>query len=220
MFSLEIFVGDLFSILTAVPRTLAMACAILSSGIAVGAFIAAFRLFRTPILARLAPVYVSYVRGIPLIVHLYVAWYALERVFPRNPLSPVVVLVVAYSLYSSAIQSENIRAALVSVEEGQFEAAYSIGMSRTKALTRIAFPQALAVAIPVFFSMYLGTIKGLSLAFTVAVADILAQAKVCSAQNYGFIESYAAAALVYWGLCAFLTMGFSRLERHYGRGRR
>lgn len=220
MFKPEIFTGDLFSILTAVPSTLAMACVILFVGILVGSVLAVLRFYRVPVIGTAVPVFVAYVRGIPLIIHLYIAWYALSNVLGGAKFSPLAVLIVAYSIYSSAIQSENIRTALLSVEEGQFEAGYSIGLTKFRTLTRIVFPQALAVAVPIFFNMYLGTIKGLSLAFTVAVVDILAQAKICSAQNYGFLESYAAAALVYWALCGALTVIFSKVETHFSRGRR
>jgi His/Glu/Gln/Arg/opine family amino acid ABC transporter permease subunit len=220
MFRADLFTWDFLSILTAVPTTLAMACVILAAGILLGTFLAVLRLYRVPVFGKIVPLFVSYIRGIPLIVHLYIAWYALAAIFKNTSLSPLFVLLVAYSIYSSAIQSENIRTALLSVDDGQFEAAYSVGFTKFQTLRRIVFPQALAVAVPIFFNMYLGTIKGLSLAFTVAVVDILAQAKICSAKNYGFLESYAAAALVYWALCAFLTVGFSRLEQHFSRGRR
>jgi len=73
--------------------------------------------------------------------------------------------------------------------------------------------------VPNFCNAYVGTIKALSLAFTVSVVDILAKAKLCSALNFRYIESYLAAALVYWMLCFILTSAFSKFERHLGKGR-
>jgi len=229
MFSMKIVVEDILSILTVVPGTLAMAFVILIAGILLGALLAEIKINRIPVLEKIVNFYLAYVRGIPLIVHLYIAYYALPEILKgiagifsmeyNGAVSPVVLVVIAYSLYTSAVQSENIRAALLSVEHGQYEAAYSIGLTKGQTMIRIVFPQALAVAVPVFFNIYLGIIKGLSLAFTVSVVDILAQAKICSALNYRYLESYVAAGAIYWVLCGVLTILFYQLEKKYNRGR-
>lgn len=225
MFSINIVLEDIRAILAAVPKTLFMALIILVTGILIGSILAVIKLYKVPVLEKLVSIYLSYVRGIPLLVHLYIAYYALPKIIIRiakvsgipmeNKISPILIVVVAYSLYTSAVQSENIRAALLSVEFGQFEAAYSIGLKKLQTMRRIIFPQALQVAIPIFFNVYLGIIKGLSLAFTVAVVDILAQAKLCSALNFGYLESYVAAGAIYWALCGILTVLFNKLEKNY-----
>lgn len=229
MFSIKVVFQDIVSILSVVPKTLFMALIILVFGIVIGALLTEIKLIKIPVLDKLVAVYISYVRGIPLIIHLYIAYYALPGIINtvdeligvpyQNSLPPVLIVILAYSLYTSAVQSENIRAALLSVESGQFEAAYSIGLSRRQTMMRIIFPQALAVALPVFFNIYLGIIKGLSLAFTVAVVDILAQAKLCSALNFKYLESYVAAGAIYWALCGLLTLIFNKLEKKYYVGR-
>ncbi len=209
MFKINLVFEDTVSILKIVPYTLFMAIIILIIGIVLGAILAIIKLKKIPVLNKLVSAYVSYVRGIPLIIHLYAAYYALPELinyFSNNiggsaeSISPVLVIIVAYSLYTSATQSENIRAALCSVESGQFEAAYSIGLTGFQTLFRIVFPQSLRVAIPAFFNMYLAIIKGLSLGFMVGLVDILAQAKLSSAINAGYLESYVAAGIIYCAL--------------------
>ncbi|HWP52041.1 MAG TPA: amino acid ABC transporter permease [Clostridia bacterium] len=207
---------DIGYILQVVPFTVGTAFLILISGILLGFVIAVIRLRRIPILRQLARVFIDYTRGIPLIIHLYIAYYflppLLKALFGLTP-NPLVILVVAYSFYISVGQSENIRGAFSSVETGQWDASFACGLSDAQTLKRIIVPQMLTVALPVMLNSYLGVIKGLSLAFTIGVTDILSQARVASAQNYGYLEAYIAAALVYWALCGALSWIFGKLEQ-------
>ena len=224
-------VADVFlSILTVVPGTMALALIIMILAVVLGVVIALIRIYRVPVLNRIAVIFISFMRGTPLLVQLYVAYYALPQIavsiggffhtsVDPNSIPPIYSVLIAYSLCFAAFQSENIRGSLASVEYGQMEAAYSIGLTSFQAFYRIIFPQALIVAIPNFCNAYVGAIKALSLAFTVSVVDILAEAKLCSALNFRYIESYLAAALVYWMLCVILTTMFFRFERFLGKGR-
>ena len=228
MFKLNLLFEDIFSIATVIPSTLFLAFVILIAGILIGGLLAVFRLLKIPLLEKMILGYISFVRGIPLIIHLYIAYYILPNAFNAIfnegteasgiTISPVLTIIVAFSLYTSAGQSENIRAALLSVETGQFEAGYSIGLTRLQTLKRVVFPQALKVAIPAFFNSYLGIIKGMSLGFTIGLVDILAQAKLNSALNFGYLESYPAAGLLFWALWGLLTLLFSSLESKYFKG--
>lgn len=229
MFKLNLVFEDINSIMKIVPSSLLMAFVILIFGIVLGAILAVIRLYNIPVLNKVVVAYVSFVRGIPLMISLYIVYYSLPEIIKYfsngsdasigSSISPVLVVVIAYSLYTASSQSENIRAALASVEPGQFEAAYSIGLTGFQTMVRIVFPQALKVAIPAFFNMYLGIIKGLSLGFMVGIVDIFAQAKLSSALNFGFLESYVAAGVTYWALCGLLTVLFNRLEMKYFKGR-
>jgi His/Glu/Gln/Arg/opine family amino acid ABC transporter permease subunit len=213
---------DMLTILTVVPFTLGAAFLILVCGILLGLLIALVRLFRVPVASQVVFVFMQYTRGIPLIIHLYIAYYflpmALGSITGRSVVGgvdPLAVMLVAYSLYVSVGQSENIRGAFISVEKGQWDASYACGLTAKQTLRRVVFPQGLALAVPVFFNNYLGIIKGLSLAFTIGVTDILARAKLCSAVNFYYLEAYLSAAMVYWGLCAALTLIFNKLELRF-----
>ncbi len=207
---------DFGYILKVVPFTVGVALLILVMGVVLGFFIAVVRIRRIPVLRQMVRVFIDYTRGMPLIIHLYIAYYLLpplmQRLLGVTP-NALVILVFAYSVYISVGQAENIRGSFGSVDAGQWDAAYACGLSDAQALNRIIVPQMLTAALPVMLNSYLGVIKGLSLAFTIGVTDILAQARVASAQNYGYLEAYIAAALVYWALCGALSWLFGQLEQ-------
>jgi ABC-type amino acid transport system permease subunit len=124
----------------------------------------------------------------------------------------IVIVLVTYSFLEAAVESEYIRGAFQSIDPAQIEAGRSIGFTRTQNLRRVIIPQALTVAIPLFLNAFLKIIKSLSLAFTVGVVDIMAQARLAAALNFRYIESYAAAALVYWLICGILQVIFDQVS--------
>lgn len=225
MLSGKIILEDIQFILQVVPFTLGTAFLVLTAGILLGFLIAVVRINQIPVARQIARFFMDYTRGIPLVIHLYLAYFILPKVIEgvtglfgehsAVTVPPLVVLVVAYSFYVSVGQSENIRSAYTSIDHGQWDAAYAAGMSGTQALVRIVIPQGVVVAVPVFLNTYLGIIKGLSLAFTIGVTDILSQAKLASADNYHYLEAYIAAALVYWCLCGLLSIVFDRAEQAF-----
>lgn len=222
MLSGTVILEDMRFILTVVPFTLGTALIVLIFGILLGFVVAVIRIRQIPVAKQIARVFMDYTRGIPLVIHLYLAYFILPMAIDGIcrmlgmgqdvKVSPLAVLVVAYALYISVGQSENIRGAFYSIDPGQWDAAYASGMTGLQALFRIIVPQGVTVVVPVFFNTFLGVIKGLSLAFTIGVADILSQAKLASAQNAHYLEAYIAAALIYWALCGLLDVVFSRIE--------
>ena len=222
MLSGTVILEDMRFILTVVPFTLGTALIVLIFGILLGFVVAAVRIRQIPVAKQIARVFIDYTRGIPLVIHLYLAYFILPMAIDSIcrmlgmgqdvKVSPLAVLVVAYALYISVGQSENIRGAFYSIDPGQWDAAYASGMTGLQALFRIIVQQGVTVVVPVFFNTFLGVIKGLSLAFTIGVADILSQAKLASAQNAHYLEAYIAAALIYWALCGLLDVVFSRIE--------
>ena len=222
MLSGTVILEDMRFILTVVPFTLGTALIVLIFGILLGFVVAAVRIRQIPVAKQIARVFMDYTRGIALVIHLYLAYFILPMAIDgicralgieqSVKVSPLAVLVVAYAFYISVGQSENIRGAFYSIDPGQWDAAYASGMTGLQALLRIIVPQGVTVVVPVFFNTFLGVIKGLSLAFTIGVADILSQAKLASAQNAHYLEAYIAAALIYWALCGLLDVVFSRIE--------
>jgi len=105
------------------------------------------------------------------------------------------------------------------IDPKQIEAGLSIGFTRQQNLKRVIVPQALAVALPLFLNGLLKIIKALSLAFVVGAVDILAQARYAAALNYRYLESYLAAALVYWLICGVLLIIFNKIEERVQVGR-
>lgn len=226
MFDWSAFFEGIRIILTAVPRTLLMSAGVLLIGIIVGGIMALLRMNRVPVLSQLVKIFVSYVRGVPLIVHLLVILYSIPDAtasllglvgieYDTYNFPSALLALLAYSLLESAVESENIRGAFQSVGNDQIDAARSIGMTRRQSLVRIIIPQALTVAIPLFLNAFIKIIRSLSLAFTVGFVDILAASNVAAALTFRNLESYFAAALVYWVICGLLDFFFSRLRIGY-----
>ena len=107
-------------------------------------------------------------------------------------------------MQEAAYESEVIRAALLSVDRKETEAAKSIGMTGIQTLWHITIPQALVVAIPSFGNALTSLIKGTSLAFIISVMDMMGKAKVLGGRNFHYFEAYICAALTYWIICILL----------------
>lgn len=223
MFELNFFTQDFFGITTVVPYTLMLALFILLLAVLIGGMVALIDQYNIPVLRRIVALCLSFLRGTPLLVQLYLAYYGLPQLlqtvtsaigipFDPNNFNPVNTVIVSYSLYFSAFQSEIIKGAFLSVGYGQIEAAQAMGFSFPQTLRRVVVPQAFVEALPNLFNSYLSIIKSLSLAFLVTVVDILAKAKLESALNFRYLESYAAAAAVYWLLCIVLTVILRKYE--------
>jgi L-cystine transport system permease protein len=128
---------------------------------------------------------------------------------------------ISFSITAGAYLSEVIRAGLLSVERGQMEAAWSIGMTTPQALRRIVFPQALAASLPNLSNSVIGMLHASTLAFTVSVVDLNAKAQIVASTNWKFFEAYIAAALIFWGLTICIERMTGFIERRinvYSKG--
>ncbi|WP_085993832.1 amino acid ABC transporter permease [Oceanobacillus senegalensis] len=229
MFDIRVFIEDFFSILTVVPKTLFLALIILLLSLLIGGCIALIQQYRIPIFSQLFFLLKSFLRGTPNVVLLLIAYYALPEMasfilsligidFDPNNLSPVITVIVAFSISFSVFQSEIIRGSFLSVHHGQIEAAQSLGYSFFQILRRVIVPQALVEALPDIMNAYLVIIKALSLAFLVSVVDIFGQAKILGALSFRYLEAFAAAAIVYWVICGILTYLINKYELRLRKG--
>jgi L-cystine transport system permease protein len=194
------------AILSGVPMTILITVVAMALGLVLGFFVALCRIHKIPVLSQLAAVYVSYIRGTPLIVQLYLVFYVLPVVITHgNPdavnIPPLVVALVCYTLSTAAYLSRAVSAALSSVELSQLEAAYSVGESYWQGMRRIIIPQAFVTALPTLTNSLLELLKGTSLVFTVMVIDLMARTKIVAAAGYRYIEAYVFCTVIYWILC-------------------
>ncbi|MFC0323095.1 amino acid ABC transporter permease [Gallibacterium melopsittaci] len=163
----------------------------------------------------IANFYISAIRGTPLLAQLFIIFYALPNV--GITLDPLPTAIIAFSLNTGAYASETVRAAILSVPKGQWEAGYTIGMSYWQNFFRIIGPQALRVAVPPLSNSFIGLVKETSLASVVLVPEMMRQANVISSRTYEFLLIYCEAALMYWVVCAVLSYVQQRLEKHFER---
>ncbi len=195
-------------LLLKLPVTLELAFLAMIIGLVLGLILAIIKIKQIPVLKQIAGLFVSIVRGTPVLVQ--PTLYILE--FPCSLNTSIkygtnlavanipgfVYAVLALGLNSSAFSSEMIRSALLSVDKGQVEAAHALGMTYGQTLRRIIIPEALTVALPTIGNSLISAIKGTSLAFTCAVVEITAQGKIIGGRNYRYFEVYCSLAIIYW----------------------
>ena len=157
-----------------------------------------------------ARVYISIVRGTPLLVQLFIIFYTLPTI--GVVIDPFPSAVIAFSLNVGAYAAEAIRAAILSVPQGQWEAAEIIGLSRTTTLRRVILPQALRVAVPPLSNTFISLVKDTSLASSIMVIELLRKAQEIAAPTYEFLALYTLAAAYYWVLCTLLSVLQDYLE--------
>lgn len=214
-------------LLGAIPTTLLITFVSVACGFVIGTAAALLRLYRVPILHRLASAYVTFIRGTPMLTHLFLIYFGLPYVVDglaellglgfRSASIPMIGFAyLSFSITAGAYLSEVVRSGMLAVSRGQLEAAYSLGMTTPQALRRIVFPQALAASLPNLSNSVIGMLHGSTLAFTVSVVDINAKAQIVASTNWKFFESYLAAALIYWGLTIAIERMCGRIERRIG----
>lgn len=180
----------------------------------IGVIVAIIGYYKIAGLYQLTRVYVSVMRGTPIVAQLYFFYYgiALYSAFIRD-MAPLIAVSVVLSFNEGAFMSESIRGALLSVDEGQREAAYSLGMTNFQLVTRIVIPQAVRVALPPLFNDIINLIKMTSLAFMLGVPDIMGAAKIEGARTFRYFEIYAVVMLIYWVVIFVLGLLHKMLEK-------
>ncbi|UXI01308.1 amino acid ABC transporter permease [Photobacterium sp. TY1-4] len=186
--------------------TLNMAVWGLVFALALALVLALLRIYRVPVLDQFSQLYISFFRGTPLLVQLFLLYYGLPQVFPVFVgLDAFSAAVIGLSLHFAAYKAETIRAAIIGIDRSQMEASLSIGMTELQAMRRIILPQASRVALPSLMNYFIDMIKSTSLAFTLGVAEIMAKAQMEASSSFKFFEAFLAVALIYWGIVLILT---------------
>ncbi|OZT76489.1 amino acid ABC transporter permease [Salinicoccus roseus] len=199
-------------LLVYIPITLYLAIVSMIIAVAIGVVLSLLLVNKTPVLLQLSKLYISFFRGTPVLVQLLMIYFGLPQLFPwLNSLSAVNAAIIAFSLNTSAYLAEIFRAALISVDKGQTEAAISTGLTYRQAVWGIVLPQAVRNAVPATGNMFIGLIKNSSLAFTIGVTELLAQGKLLATATLQFFEAYLAVGIIYWGM----TIIYSWVQRWY-----
>ncbi len=168
--------------------------------------LANIRVFKLPVLDQLSQLYISFFRGTPLLVQLFLLYYGLPQIFPiMVGLDAFSAAVIGLTLHFAAYMAESIRAAIIGIDRSQMEASLSVGMTTPQAMRRVILPQATRVALPSLMNYFIDMIKSTSLAFTLGVAEIMAKAQMEASSSFRFFEAFLAVALIYWGVVVILT---------------
>jgi polar amino acid transport system permease protein len=192
--------------------TLGVTVIALSTGFVFGTLLGLMRVYGGPLLGGFAATYSMVIRGIQVIVVLFILFFVIAQFIN---LSPFLAGAIALGIASSAYQSEIFRGAFMAVPPGQMMAARAIGMSRIKAILFVILPQALRLAIPPWSNEAAIVLKDSSLVYVLGVPEILRRAQYVSARTHEPFIAFAAAALLYFILTFLTNRGLDVLERRY-----
>jgi polar amino acid transport system permease protein len=221
-------------VLKGLRLTIEITAIAMAGGIVLGVILAIMRMSPNPIVSGAAWVYIWFFRGTPVLVQL-LFWYNIAYIFPNftlgipfgpafvhinlnSLLTPFVAASFGLALNEGAYMSEIVRAGILSVEEGQTEAAQSIGMTRMATLRLVILPQAMRVIIPPTGNETISMLKTSSLASVVTLTELLYSVQLIYAQNYKTIPLLMVASLWYLIVTSVLMIGQYYIERHYARG--
>ncbi len=230
-FNLAHFNESLVYGLKYLPNTLRLVFVPLAIGLILGTVIALVRVYKVPVLCKLLAVFVTVYQGVPIVVALMI--YNLVFMLKFNDLASLLHLkksisdvdniwvgIFALSLMAVCSISEAVRGALLSIDNGQNEAGYSVGLTKIQTIKRIILPQMVPVAIPMLINNVVGLIKGSSVVMAIGIVEIVAGATIPSSRTYSFFEGYVAAAIIYWVFTIVIEYLAQRLRQYTGKFRR
>lgn len=208
----------------AIPTTLLITFASLVLALIPAYGIAMGRIKKRKIGSKIGAVYVSFMRGTPIVLQILVIYSILpsllnvlcKKFFPSINIfniNPIFYAIVVFTLNTMATLSEIIRSAMMTVDRGQYEAALCAGLTHFQAYRRIIFPQALVCAVPNLSDLTVALIKNTSLAFLMTVKDITAVAKIQASYGFNYIESYLDILVIYIIVCSAVQIIYRLIEK-------
>lgn len=224
LFDFKLVFTSIPELLEKLPITLGLALLAMVFGLLLGLLMAVIKIKKIKVLTQIVNFIISLVRGTPVIVQLYIAFFGIPMIFKYinqqfgtnlavADIPGFVYAVAALGLNQSAFCAEIIRSALQSVNEGQIEAAHALGMTYPQALRRIILPEAFEVALPTLGNSLISIIKSTSLAFTCAVVEITAQGKIVAGRTYRYFEVYISLAIIYWVITIIIEQVIKAVEK-------
>lgn len=223
------FIAEAFpQVLASVPLTLLLVFVSIPIGWALGILIALVKNAKVPVLYQLSVVFVSFMRSVPMVVILFVAYYSVPLIIQSytssiglsvdvNAVPPAAYAICAFVLDQAAYSSEVFRSAILAVDKGQIEAAQSVGMTKPVAYVRIVLPQAITSALPNLNGLFVGLVQGTSLAYFVGVYEVMATSNLLATSSYAYIEAYLMATVIYEVLSFIFNRIFRVIEARASR---
>ena len=205
-------------ILGYVPLTIGMALAAMAGALMLASLMAVERVVRVPVLDLFVQLFISFFRGTPLLVQLFLFYYGLPQILPvLAGINGVTATIIGLTLHFSAYMAESIRAAILGVDRSQWEAAQAVGMTQVQSMRRIILPQAARVAAPTLVNYFIDMIKSTSLAFTLGVTEMMGATQKEAAGSFLYFEAFLVVAVLYWVIVEILSLLQKRLEHRLNK---
>lgn len=211
-----------------IPVTLRLAFIPLFIGIVLGFIVAIIRYYSVPVISKVLSGLVTVGKGIPVVLSLMVAYLLFSDLFDQvatslhwairfSDINREYIGIFVLSISATISLSEIFRGALSSIPKDQWDAAASIGLTQVQTIRRVVFPQLLPITLPMISNQLIVLVKASSLVSLVSVVDVLNGALITATTSYTFLESYIAAALIYWALSIVIEQVSVLIERNYTR---
>lgn len=212
---IDLLLGSVPFLLKGTAFTVGLSAGSMVLGLSLGFIIAFMHLSPSAFFKWPAMFFVSFIRGTPLIVQLFLIYYGLPEFGIR--LDPIPAALLGLSLNVGGYTGEILRGAINSVDKSHWESAYSIGMTPAQAMRRSILPQAIRVALPALGNTFLSLLKDTAIAATIQVPELFRQAQLISARTYEVFAMYLSAAAIYWILSTVISRFQSKMEQRSNR---
>lgn len=222
-FSIDRFQEVFPAVLAALPTTLILVFAATIIGTVFGLLIALIRIWRVPVLSQIAVVFISFMRGTPMIVQLFLAYYGVPLLIGAitgvdfNNVNALYFAIIAFSINQSAFLAELFRGGLEAVPKGQIEAGQAAGLTPWQIHRRIVIPQAMRMILPGYTVQFVWLLQGTSLASTISVIDLMGRAQELGISTYHVVEPYLSAAVVFIVLSVGVEYLSHVISRRYAK---
>lgn len=211
-------------VLRGLPITVKIVLVASVVGLVLGTLLAFIRIYKVPVLNQILVLYISFVRGTPQLVQLFIILYGLPLLVVKTTginicrWDKLFFVMVTYCLNEAAFISEYIRAAILAVPRGQTEAGYSIGLTGRQVFFRIVMPQAARIALPGLGTNFIYLFQGTSLAYMIGIFDIMGQVNAIGARTHHFIEGYVCAGIIFISISVILEKILYRVNKKLAYG--
>ncbi|MDR2659181.1 MAG: amino acid ABC transporter permease [Spirochaetaceae bacterium] len=205
------------AILAALPVTLKLVGVAVSLGLLFGVLMAVLRIEQVPVLRQVSAFLVSFIRGTPVLIQMFVIYYGLPMMLYPLGINIVradkmVFIYITFCLNASAFFSEIIRSAILAVPHDQWDAALAVGHNKFQSYLRIIAPQAVVIAIPSSGVMFVSLLQDTALTIAMGVQDVLGSAETLGRHTFHFMEAYIDAAVIFIVLSFVIQQVFARIE--------
>lgn len=214
-FDIELALKNLPFILTGLPMTLLVSIIGMVMGLILGLFISMARSSKHIALRWPARVYISFMRGTPMLVFLFILYFGLPMVGIK--LTALMAASLGFGLNSAAYIAEVNRASLNSIDKGQWESARALNLNYLQTLRLIIMPQATRIALPPLTNVFMDIVKATSLTAVITVPELFQKTQIVAGRSYDAMTMYILVALIYWPICILIGIMQERLENRFSR---
>ncbi|GAA0441263.1 amino acid ABC transporter permease [Lentibacillus halophilus] len=215
VFDVQLAWESLPFILRGLPATIGIAMAGMALGMVLGLFLALAHSSRHIVLRWPARLYISFMRGTPILVFLFILYFGLP--YLGIELGAIMAASLGFGLNSAAYIAEIDRSSLNSIDDGQWEAATSLNIGYWKTLWFIILPQAARIAIPPLTNVFMDLMKATSLAAVITVPELFQRTQIVVGREFDAMTLYIVVALIYWPICVLISFVQDRLEAKYSK---